>query len=169
MSEKFVTILIMGVAGSGKTTIAKLLSKKINAFLIEADDYHSKNNIDKMSAGIPLDDDDRYDWIIKIKEEIDKRKSFQNLVVACSALKEKYRSILNVKEDYLVYLKITKNTAKTRIKNRKDHFMPDSLVDSQFSILEEPDVCITLEETLTPEETTSHLTSIIKNKFNYGE
>ena len=76
MSEKFVTILIMGVAGSGKTTIAKLLSKKINAFLIEADDYHSKNNIDKMSAGIPLNDDDRYDWLIKIKEEIDKRKKF---------------------------------------------------------------------------------------------
>ena len=169
MSEKFVTILIMGVAGSGKTTVAKLLSKKINAFLIEADDYHSKNNIDKMSVGIPLNDDDRYDWLVKIKEEIDKRKSFQNLVVACSALKEKYRSILNVKEEYLVYLKITKNTAKTRIKNRKDHFMPDSLVDSQFAILEEPDVFITLEETLTPEETTSHLTSIIKNKLHYGK
>ena len=157
----------MGVAGSGKTTVAKLLSKKINALFIEADDYHSKNNIDKMSAGIPLNDDDRYDWLIKIKEEIYKRKKIQNLVVACSALKEKYRSILNIKEDYLVYLKITKKTAKTRIKNRKDHFMPDSLVDSQFDILEEPDVCITLEEILTPEETTSHLTSIIKNKFNY--
>ena len=169
MSEKFVTILIMGVAGSGKTTVAKLLSKKINAFLIEADDYHSKKNIDKMSAGIPLNDDDRYDWLIKIKEEIDKRKNFQNLVVACSALKEKYRSILNVKEDYLVYLKITKNTAKTRIKNRKDHFMPDSLVDSQFAILEEPDVCITLDEALTPDETTSHLTSFIKNKLDYGK
>ena len=106
MSEKFFTILIMGVAGSGKTTIANLLSKKINAFLIEADDYHSKNNIDKMSVGIPLNDNDRYDWLIKIKEEIDKRKKIQNLVVACSALKEKYRSILNVKEEYLVYLKI---------------------------------------------------------------
>ena len=117
MSEKFFTILIMGVAGSGKTTIAKLLSKKINVFLIEADDYHSKKNKDKMSAGIPLNDNDRYDWLIKIKEEIDKRKNFQNLVVACSALKEKYRSILNVEEDYLVYLKITKKTAKRRIKN----------------------------------------------------
>ena len=167
MSEKFVTILIMGVAGSGKTTIAKLLSKKINAFLIEADDYHSKKNIDKMSAGIPLNDNDRYNWLIKIKKEIDKRKKIQNLVVACSALKEKYRSILNIKKDYLVYLKITKKTSKTRIKNRKDHFMPDSLVDSQFAILEEPDVCITLEEILKPEETTSHLTSIIKNKFDY--
>ena len=169
MSEKFFTILIMGVAGSGKTTIAKLLSKKINAFLIEADDYHSKKNIDKMSAGIPLNDNDRYDWLIKIKEEIDNRKNFQNLVVACSALKEKYRSILNNKEDYLVYLKITKRTAKTRIKNRKDHFMPDSLVDSQFAILEEPNVCITLEETLTPEEAILHLTSIIRNKLDCGK
>ena len=169
MIEKFVTILIMGVAGSGKTTVAKLLSKKINAFLIEADDYHSKKNIDKMSAGIPLNDDDRYDWLIKIKEEIDKRKKIQNLVVACSALKEKYRSILNIKEDYLVYLKITKKTAKTRIKNRKDHFMPDSLVNSQFAILEEPNVCITLDETLKPDEIITHLTSIIKNKFDYGK
>ena len=162
MSDKYFTILIMGVAGSGKTTIAKLLSKKINAFLIEADDYHSKNNIDKMSAGIPLNDDDRYDWLVKIKEEIDKRKNFQNLVIACSALKEKYRSILNIKEDYLVYLKISKNTAKIRIKNRQDHFMPDSLVESQFAILEEPDDCIILDETLTPDEMTSHLTSIFK-------
>ncbi len=169
MSEKFFTILIMGVAGSGKTTIAKLLSKKINAFLIEADDYHSKKNIDKMSAGIPLNDNNRYDWLIKIKEEIDNRKNFQNLVVACSALKEKYRSILNIKEDNLIYLKITKRTAKTRIKNRKDHFMPDSLVDSQFAILEEPNVCITLEETLTPEEATLHLTSIIRNKIDCGK
>ena len=162
MSDKFVTIFIMGVAGSGKTTIAELLSKKINAFLIEADDYHSKNNIDKMSAGIPLNDDDRYDWLVKIKENIDKRKSLQNLVIACSALKEKYRSILNIKEDYLVYLKISKNTAKTRIKNRQNHFMPDSLVESQFAILEEPDACITLDETLTPDEMTLHLTSIFK-------
>ena len=169
MSEKFVTILIMGVAGSGKTTVAKLLSKKINAFLIEADDYHSKKNIDKMSAGIPLNDNDRYDLLIKIKEEIDKRKKIQNLVVACSALKEKYRSILNIKEDYLVYLKITKKTAKTRIKNRKDHFMPDSLVNSQFDILEEPNVCIILDETLKPDEMITHLTSIIKNKVDYGK
>ncbi len=169
MNKKFVTILIMGVTGSGKTTVAKLLSKKINAFLVESDDYHSKKNIDKMSAGIPLNDDDRYGWLIKIKEEIEKRKKIQNLVVACSALKEKYRSILNIKEDYLVYLKITKKTAKTRIKNRKDHFMPYSLVDSQFAILEEPNVCITLDETLIPEEIISHLTSIIKNKFDYGK
>ena len=169
MSEKFFTILIMVAAGFGKTTIAKLLPKKISAFLNEADDCHSKNNIDKISAGIPLNDDDRHDWLIRIKEEIDKRKSFQNLVVACSALKKKYRSILNVKKEYLVYLKITKNTAKKRIKNRQDHFMPDSLVNSQFAILEEPDECITLDETLKPDEMITHLTSVIKIKFDHGK
>ena len=119
MSNKFVTILVMGVAGSGKITIEKLLSKKINAFFIEADDYHSKNNVDKMSANITLNDNDRYDWLFNIKEEIDKRKNFQNLVVACSALKQKYKSIISVKKDYLVYSKITKNTASTRIKIEK--------------------------------------------------
>ena len=169
MSNKFITILIMGVAGSGKTTIAKMLSKKINAFLIEADDYHSKNNINKMSSGIPLNDDDRYDWLIKIKEEIDKRKSVQNLVVTCSALKEKYRSILNVDEYYLVYLKISKSRAKIRIKNRQDHFMPESLVDSQFDILEEPDDCITLDEFLKPDEMVTYLTSIINNNEFFYE
>ena len=121
-----------------------------------------------MKNNIPLNDDDREEWLDQINKEIKKFRN-KNVVIACSALKEKYRSILDVKEDYLVYLKITKKTAKTRIKNRKDHFMPDSLVDSQFAILEEPDVCITLEETLTPEEVTSHLTSILKNKFDYGK
>ena len=165
MNNKFIRILIIGFAGSGKTTIAEMLSKKINAFLIEADDYHSKNNINKVSAGIPLNDDDRYDWLIKIREEIKKRKCLQNLVITCSALKQKYRSILNVDEYYLVYLKVSKNTAKIRIHNRKDHFMPDSLIDSQFSTLEEPNVCITLDETLTPNQMISRLTSIINNNL----
>ena len=96
MNKKFFTFLIMGVAGSGKTTIAQKLSKKINASLIERDDYHSKNNIAKMSNGIALNDEDRYDWLIKIKDEILKRQKSQNLIVTCSALKEKYRSILEV-------------------------------------------------------------------------
>ena len=97
MSEKFFTILLMGVAGSGKTTIAKLLSKKINAFLIEADDYHSKNNIDKMSAGIPLNDNDRYDWLIKIKEEIDNDAKFLEKNcwdVETSSIKVNYKGLI---------------------------------------------------------------------------
>ena len=163
MNKKFFTFLIMGVAGSGKTTIAQKLSKKINASLIEGDDYHSKNNIDKMSNGIALNDEDRYDWLIKIKDEILKRQKSQNLIVTCSALKEKYRSILNVKNYYLVYLKINKETARKRINNRRDHFMPDSLVESQFSILEEPKKAITLDQSLKPDEMVNQLMLIFKD------
>ena len=163
MNDQFITFLIMGVAGSGKTTIAQKLTEKINAFLIEADDYHSKNNIKKMSSGIPLNDKDRYDWLVKIREEIVKRQKTQNLVVTCSALKEKYRSILNVKNYYLVYLKINKETARKRINNRRDHFMPDSLVESQFSILEEPKKAITLDQSLNPNEMVNQLMLIFKD------
>ena len=163
MNDQFITFLIMGVAGSGKTTIAQKLTEEINAFLIEADDYHSKNNIKKMSSGIPLNDEDRYDWLIKIREEIIKRQKTQNLVVTCSALKEKYRSILNVKNYYLVYLKINKETARKRINNRRDHFMPDSLVESQFSILEEPKKAITLDQSLNPDEMVNQLMLIFKD------
>ena len=163
MNDQFITFLIMGVAGSGKTTIAQKLTEKINAFLIEADDYHSKNNIKKMSSGIPLNDEDRYDWLVKIREEIIKRQKTQNLVVTCSALKEKYRSILNVKNYYLVYLKINKETARKRINNRRDHFMPDSLVESQFSILEEPKKAITLDQSLNPDEMVNQLMLIFKD------
>ena len=163
MNDKFITFLIMGVAGSGKTTIAQKLTEEINAFLIEADDYHSKNNIKKMSSGIPLNDEDRYDWLVKIREEIIKRQKTQNLVVTCSALKEKYRAILNVKNYYLVYLKINKETARKRINNRRDHFMPDSLVESQFSILEEPKKAITLDQSLNPNEMVNQLMLIFKD------
>ena len=163
MNDQFITFLIMGVAGSGKTTIAQKLTEEINAFLIEADDYHSNNNIKKMSSGIPLNDEDRYDWLVKIREEIIKRKKTQNLVVTCSALKEKYRSILNVKNYYLIYLKINKETARKRINNRRDHFMPDSLVESQFSILEEPKKAITLDQSLNPEQMVNQLILIFKD------
>ena len=163
MNDQFITFLLMGVAGSGKTTIAQKLTEEINAFLIEADDYHSKNNIKKMSSGIPLNDEDRYDWLVKIREEIIKRQKKQNLVVTCSALKEKYRSILNVKNYYLVYLKINKETARKRINNRRDHFMPDSLVESQFSILEEPKKAITLDQSLNPDEMVNQLMLIFKD------
>ena len=163
MNDQFITFLIMGVAGSGKTTIAQKLTEEINAFLIEADDYHSKNNIKKMSSGIPLNDEDRYDWLVKIREEIIKRQKTQNLVVTCSALKEKYRSILKVKNYYLVYLKINKETARKRINNRRDHFMPDSLVESQFSILEEPKKAITLDQSLNPDEMLNQLMLIFKD------
>ena len=165
MSNKFFTFLIMGVAASGKTTIAEKLAEKINGFLIEGDDYHTKENIDKMSSGVALNDNDRYEWLLKIKNEILKRKNNQNLVVTCSALKEKYRTLLGPQNFNLVYLKVSKKTALQRIRSRQGHFMPDSLVDSQFAILEEPPNSIVLDESLNTNEMVEKLVSIYKSAY----
>lgn len=165
MSDKFCTFLIMGVAASGKTTIAVKLAKKINGFLIEGDDYHPKENIDKMSSGVALNDNDRYEWLLKIKNEILNRNKNQNLVVTCSALKEKYRTLLGPQNFNLVYLKVSKKTALQRIRSRQGHFMPDSLVDSQFAILEEPQKSIVLDESLNTNEMVKKLISIYKSAY----
>lgn len=165
MSDKFCTFLIMGVAASGKTTIAEKLAKKINGFLIEGDDYHPKENIDKMSSGVALNDNDRYEWLLKIKNEILNRNKNQNLVVTCSALKEKYRTLLGLQNFNLVYLKVSKKTALQRIRSRQGHFMPDSLVDSQFAILEEPQKSIVLDESLNINEIVEKLVSIYKSAY----
>ena len=165
MSDKFCTFLIMGVAASGKTTIAEKLAKKINGFLIEGDDYHPKENIDKMSSGVALNDNDRYEWLLKIKNEILNRNKNQNLVVTCSALKEKYRTLLGPQNFNLVYLKVSKKTALQRIRSRQGHFMPDSLVDSQFAILEEPQKSIVLDESLNTNEMVEKLVSFYKSAY----
>ena len=165
MSNKFCTFLIMGVAASGKTTIAEKLAEKINGFLIEGDDYHTKENIDKMSSGVALNDNDRYEWLLKIKNEILNRNKNQNLVVTCSALKEKYRTLLGPQNFNLVYLKVSKKTALQRIRSRQGHFMPDSLVDSQFAILEEPQKSIVLDESLNTNEMVEKLISIYKSAY----
>ena len=162
MKNQFITILLMGVAGAGKTTVGKVLTDKINGYFIEADDFHGKNNIKKMSAGIPLNDDDRYDWLIKIKNEILKRKEKQNLIVACSSLKEKYRELLGIGNYKLVFLKVDKLTAKNRINSRDDHFMPETLVDSQFSILEEPENALVFEQSLNQDQIVNEIIKQLK-------
>jgi carbohydrate kinase (thermoresistant glucokinase family) len=162
MKNKFITILLMGVAGAGKTTVGKVLTDKINGYFIEADDFHGKNNIKKMSAGIPLNDDDRYDWLIKIKNEILKRKAKQNLIIACSSLKEKYRELLGTGNYKLVFLKVDKLTAKNRINSRDDHFMPETLVDSQFSILEEPENALVFEQSLNQDQIVNEIIKQLK-------
>ena len=162
MKNKFITILLMGVAGAGKTTVGKVLTDKINGYFIEADDFHGENNIKKMSAGIPLNDDDRYDWLIKIKHEILKRKEKQNLIVACSSLKEKYRELLGIGNYKLVFLKVDKLTAKNRLNSRDDHFMPETLVDSQFSILEEPENALIFEQSLNQDQIVNEIIKQLK-------
>ena len=138
IKNQYLCVLIMGLPGSGKTTVAKILSKQLNAVFIEGDDHHSMQNIIKMSNGHPLTDLDRKNWLSNILNNAREKLKNQNVIIACSALKEKYRKFLISLNFKLVYLKINHNVALDRIIKRKNHFMPSSLLESQIKILEEP-------------------------------
>jgi gluconokinase len=133
--------VIMGVSGCGKTTVAKLLANRRGWSVIEGDAFHPRANVEKMSAGIPLSDEDRWPWLRAIAAEIDTRRARgESSVVASSVLKRVYRDILigDRSDVVLVYLKGSKELIAERLKARHGHFMPPSLLDSQFATLEEP-------------------------------
>ncbi len=151
-------LVVMGVSGSGKTTIAKGLAAVEHWTLLEGDSFHPPANVAKMKAGTPLTDEDRWPWLRAIAAAIDAdRANGVNAVVACSALRRAYRDILiGERPDVrLVYLKGSKALIAERMKSRKGHFMPPSLLDSQFRTLEEPgpdENPITVEIGGTPDE-----------------
>src|SRR6185503_12913299 len=134
-------LVIMGVSGCGKTTIAKGLSDRLGWQYQEGDALHPPANVEKMKGGTPLTDDDRWPWLAKIAEKIDEWRA-QGLsgVVTCSALKRAYRDVIigRRRDVVLVYPKGSKALIAERMKRRKGHFMPASLLDSQFAIIEEP-------------------------------
>jgi gluconokinase len=134
-------IIVMGVSGSGKSTIAEALARTIGFDCEDGDSYHPPSNVTKMHAGIPLTDDDRWPWLKAIADDIDRKaEAGHRLVISCSALKRAYRDILvHGRSDVrLVYLKGTRELIAERLAVRKDHFMPPSLLDSQFATIEEP-------------------------------
>jgi carbohydrate kinase (thermoresistant glucokinase family) len=134
-------VVVMGVSGSGKTTVASLLAATLGWHFQEGDKLHPPENVEKMSAGIPLTDADRLPWLGKIAETIDGwRARGQSGVVTCSALKRSYRDIIVGDRPgvRLVYLKGSPDLIGQRMAQRHGHFMPPALLDSQFSILEEP-------------------------------
>lgn len=134
-------LVVMGVAGSGKTTIAAVLAERLGWRLLEGDAFHPPANVAKMAAGTPLTDDDRWPWLRAIAAEIDAiRSAEQAAVVACSALKKAYRDVLigDRPDVRLVYLRGSRNLIGERLTARKGHFMPPALLDSQFATLEEP-------------------------------
>jgi carbohydrate kinase (thermoresistant glucokinase family) len=151
----------MGLPGSGKTTVAKILSKQLKAVFIEADDHHSIQNIIKMSQGHPLTDLDRKKWLSSILNKARESLKSQNVVIACSALKEKYRKSLISLNFQLVYLKIEHDVALRRILKRKNHFMPPSLLESQIKILEEPKKALEIDSNLK----VNQISEIIVKKF----
>jgi carbohydrate kinase (thermoresistant glucokinase family) len=136
-----VIVVLMGVSGSGKTTVAALLAAALGCQFQEGDDLHPRENVEKMRSGTPLTDADRMPWLRKIAEEIDGwRARGECGVLTCSALKRSYRDlIIGDRHDVvLVYLKGSRDLIHRRMMARHEHFMPVALLDSQFATLEEP-------------------------------
>ncbi len=131
----------MGICGSGKSTIATEIAKAKGIRMLDADDFHPQGNIDKMSSGIPLTDEDRAGWLQILNRELNARLATgESVVLACSALKQRYRDALELglpKVSWL-YLRGDRETILERVAQRKEHFMPTTLVDSQLAALEEP-------------------------------
>ena len=147
--------IIMGVAGSGKTTIGKLLSHRLSIKFYDADDYHEKKNINKMKKGQPLTDNDRQIWLERLSKQIKSWNESGDAVLACSALKNKYQDILvsnNKATVIFICLEGSISTIASNIKNRDEHFFPLELVKSQFDILERPKngFCVNINQ--SPEE-----------------
>ncbi len=132
----------MGVSGSGKTVIGTLLARALGVEFLEGDTYHPPANIEKMSAGVPLTDSDREGWLHAIAARIKRANdSGEGVVVSCSALKRSYREMIraDARGVQFIFLRGERELIGTRIRDRKDHFMPPSLLDSQFAALEEPE------------------------------
>ncbi|HUB91852.1 MAG TPA: gluconokinase [Dyella sp.] len=135
-------IVVMGVTGCGKSTVATAICQRTGAYLIEGDEFHPPENIRKMRAGIPLTDADRQGWLERLaREAADRLASYERVVLTCSALKQRYRDTLRQAAPALgfVFLALTPEQATQRVAHRAAHFMPASLVDSQFRDLEVPD------------------------------
>lgn len=135
------SLVIMGVTGSGKTTVGQMLAQKLGWEFYDADHFHPEENVAKMSNGIPLDDNDRIPWLKALATLISSSHSQgQSLVLACSALKNTYRAMLRDSSDNVkfIYLKGDESLIGGRLNARKNHFMNPALLPSQFAVLEEP-------------------------------
>jgi carbohydrate kinase (thermoresistant glucokinase family) len=147
-------IIIVGVAGSGKTTIGSLLARELGWDFYDADDFHSESNRAKMSQGIALTDEDRASWLALLKDLIAQNiEKNTQIILACSALKNSYRNTLEVNEQVkFVHLQGTYKQIKTRLDNRTGHYMSASMLDSQFQTLEEPQNALTVDIKNTPQD-----------------
>ena len=162
--SKLAAIVVMGVSGAGKSTVGKLIAARLDCPFRDADSFHPQANIEKMSRGEPLTDDDRWPWLQAIAAWIaEHRAAGTTCVVTCSALKRVYRDIVTDKQSAdvrLVYLKGEFDLIAARLAARKGHFMPPALLQSQFDALEEPaadEHAITVPIDATPEEIASRV------------
>ena len=154
----------MGVAGCGKTTVAKLFAQKSGATFYEGDDFHPPENIAKMRAGIPLADADRAVWLAALRKIISQSLATNTFTaLTCSALKSKYREQLQNGDRRVRFVHLTgpRNLIEARLKKRSGHFMPPALLESQFAILEPPTNAWTFGVEKSPDEIVSALIQLL--------
>jgi gluconokinase len=147
-------IILMGVTGSGKTTIGRGLARELGWPFYDADDFHPAANVEKMSRGVPLDDADRAPWLAALRELVRGLvESGGHAVLACSALKKSYRDYLLIDGRVrLVYLKGDDGLIRERLRDRRGHFMEAAMLDSQFAALEEPEGALRVDISPPPAE-----------------
>lgn len=147
-------IIIMGVSGSGKTTVGRLLAGKLELPYFDADDFHSASSINKMKKGTPLTDKDREPWLQRLADMIAGWDEHGGAVLACSALKEKYRKLLASKLDDILWVHLAGSfeLIRARIEARKQHYMSPVLLQSQFDTLEVPAYALPIDISASPEK-----------------
>jgi len=144
-------VLVMGVAGVGKTTIGEALARSLGWRFVDADDFHPPQNVAKMKAGIPLEDADRWPWLARLNKVL---REEENAVLACSALKESYRQRLaqGIAHFTVVYLHGSFALIRERMEGRRHRYMPAALLESQFAALEPPADAIAVDVAATTDE-----------------
>jgi len=157
-------IIIIGVSGSGKTTIGRLLSGELGWQYYEGDNFHPPANIEKLKNGVPLDDADRKPWLESLRDLIRNcLEQGDSAVVACSALKQRYRDFLLVDERViLIYLKGDYELIRERLSKRRGHFLNPNLLDSQFAALEEPKTAMQVDVSVSPAEIVKSIRSALR-------
>ncbi|NVJ20720.1 MULTISPECIES: gluconokinase [Myxococcus] len=153
-------VIIMGVSGAGKTTVGKALAASLGWRFLDADDLHPRSNVAKMSAGVPLTDEDRWPWLDLVRGQLQTAlERGEDLVLASSALKRTYRDRLEVdpKQTRWVYLNAPRAVLASRLGKRHGHFMPPSLLDSQLATLEVPTQALEVDVSPPPPEVVARI------------
>jgi gluconokinase len=161
--------IIMGVSGSGKSTVGRALAERLGWDFFDADDFHPPQNIAKMAAGIPLSDSDRTPWLAALSDQLfASLKAGRHPVLACSALKESYRKqLLNGKDGVeIIYLKGSYDLIQARMAGRQGHFMKPEMLKSQFATLEEPQTALILDVSMPLGDM---LAWVLEKRFGVGD
>ena len=148
-------VVVMGVSGSGKTTVGRSLARELGVAFVDADDHHSAESIEKMAAGIALDDQDRVPWLARLRGLIeDHIAASASLVLACSAMKQAYRHQLAAGDPavHFVFLRADHSTIERRLQQRQGHFMKAAMLQSQFAAMEEPADAVVVDADAEPSE-----------------